>query len=104
MEYRELPHGGEKIGVIGLGAAQLGAAPHNDAILRNPVVCSTISRHAYLRKRRLIGTCRPNAGTRTFFRTPSELLPVRQCAIFSYTLLQWPGVRHGPPSSTVRRA
>ncbi|WP_204792574.1 hypothetical protein [Olsenella profusa] len=32
MEYRELPHGGEKIGVIGLGAAQLGATPHDEAV------------------------------------------------------------------------
>lgn len=32
MEYRELPHGGEKISVIGLGAAQLGATPHDEAV------------------------------------------------------------------------
>lgn len=32
MEYRELPHGGEKIGVIGLGAAQLGTTPHDEAV------------------------------------------------------------------------
>lgn len=32
MEYRELPHGGEKIGVPGLGAAQLGATPHDEAV------------------------------------------------------------------------
>ena len=37
MEYRELPHGGEKIGVIGLGAAQLGATPR-PASCRTPAL------------------------------------------------------------------
>lgn len=32
MEYRALPHGGEKISVIGLGAAQLGATEHAEAV------------------------------------------------------------------------
>lgn len=32
MEYRELPHGDEKIGIIGLGAAQLGATEHDEAV------------------------------------------------------------------------
>ncbi|HJB55600.1 MAG TPA: hypothetical protein IAA39_07760 [Candidatus Olsenella avistercoris] len=36
MEYRELPHGGEKFGVIGLGTAQLGAtqSPFGQALIR----------------------------------------------------------------------
>lgn len=35
MEYRELPHGGEKFGVIGLGTVQLGAtqSPFGQALI-----------------------------------------------------------------------
>lgn len=32
MEYRKLPHGDEKLSVIGLGAAQLGATEHGEAV------------------------------------------------------------------------
>ena len=32
MEYRTLPHGGEKIGVIGMGASVIGARPEGEII------------------------------------------------------------------------
>ena len=32
MEYRVLPHGGEKIGVIGMGASVIGARPEGEII------------------------------------------------------------------------
>lgn len=31
MDYRILPHGGEKISVIGMGTASIGGSPENDA-------------------------------------------------------------------------
>ena len=32
MEYRILPHGGEKIGVIGMGSSVIGARPEEEII------------------------------------------------------------------------
>ena len=32
MEYRILPHGGEKIGVIGMGSSVIGAQPEEEII------------------------------------------------------------------------
>ena len=32
MEYRFLPHGGEKIGVIGMGSSVIGAKPEEEII------------------------------------------------------------------------
>lgn len=41
MEYRVLPHGGEKISVIGMGASMIGARPENEIIstVRKAVEC-----------------------------------------------------------------
>ena len=32
MEYRTLPHGGERIGVIGMGSSVIGARPESEII------------------------------------------------------------------------
>ncbi|MBQ7092734.1 MAG: aldo/keto reductase, partial [Clostridia bacterium] len=32
MEYRVLPHGGQKIGVIGMGSAVIGQQPHEEML------------------------------------------------------------------------
>ena len=36
MEYRTLPQGGEKIGVIGMGASVIGARPEGEIIDTGP--------------------------------------------------------------------
>ena len=38
MEYRYLPHGGEKISVIGMGSAVIGAQPEKEIIVEPEAV------------------------------------------------------------------
>ena len=42
MEYRMLPHGGEKIGVIGMGSSVIGAQPEEEIIAAIRAACKPL--------------------------------------------------------------